>query len=254
MQFTQTIVKKPGKSYLQGLTTSDLGKPNYDLLLAQHAAYVEALKKCDVEVHMLPADENFPDSTFVEDTAVLTKEFAMITNPGATSRADEIIAMEPVIKQYYDTVEYIQSPGTLDGGDVLQIEKHYYIGLSSRTNEDGAKQFEQIVNRYGYQLTVITLEELFHLKTGISYIGNKTIVVTGELVDHPDFAMYEKIIVPEKETYAANCIKVNDYVIIPRGYPETKQAIKQAGFQTIAVDTSEFRKHDGGLSCLSLRF
>src|SRR5690625_2681050 len=195
MQFTQTIVKKPGKSYLQGLTTSDLGKPNYDLLLAQHASYVEALKKCDVEVHMLPADENFPDSTFVEDTAVLTKEFAMITNPGATSRADEIIAMEPVIKQYYDTIEYIQSPGTLDGGDVLQIDKHFYIGLSSRTNKDGAEQFRQIVNRYGYQLTVIHLEELFHLKTGITYIGDQTIVVTGELVNHPDFAMYKKIIV-----------------------------------------------------------
>lgn len=254
MQFTQTIVKKPGKSYLQGLTTSDLGKPNYDLLLAQHDAYVEALEKCHVNVHILPADESFPDSTFVEDTAVLTKEFAIITNPGAASRAGEIIAMEPVIKQYFDTIEYIQSPGTLDGGDVLQIDNHFYIGLSSRTNEDGAKQFGHMVNRYGYQLTVITLEELFHLKTGISYIGNQTVVVTGELIDHPAFAKYKKIIVPETENYAANCLKVNDHIVIPRGYPQVNDALVEAGYQTISLDTSEFKKHDGGLSCLSLRF
>ena len=252
--FTQTIVKKPGKSYVHGLTTSNLGKPDYDLLLIQHEAYIEALKKCDVEIDILPADEKFPDSTFVEDTAVVTKDFAIVTNPGAPSRADEIIAMEPIIKKYFETIYTIKAPGTIDGGDVLQIDNHFYIGLSNRTNEQGAKQFGEIVSKHDYQYTIVTLKQLFHLKTGISYIGDETIVVTGELVDHPDFSTYKKIIVPKNEAYAANCIRVNDYVIVPKGYPKTKQAIENASFQTIAVDTSEFRKHDGGLSCLSLRF
>lgn len=252
--FKQTIVKKPGKSYIHGLTTSDLGKPDYELLLEQHEAYIEALKKCNVDVHVLPANEQFPDSTFVEDTAVLTPEFAVITLPGIDSRADEIIEMEPTIKQYYDTIYYIKSPGTLDGGDVLQIEDHFYIGLSSRTNEEGAKQLISILEKGGYKGSIVTLKELFHLKTGISYIGNNTVVVTGELIDHPDFASFDKIIVPQEEEYAANCIRVNDYVIIPKGYPQTAQAIKDAGYNIIEVDTSEFRKHDGGLSCLSLRF
>lgn len=252
--FKRVIVKKPGKSYVNGLTTSDLGKPDYELVKVQHDEYIEALKKCNVDVRILPLNEDFPDSTFVEDTAVLTPEFAIITNPGIDSRADEIIEMEPVIKEYYDKVFYIKAPGTLDGGDVLQIEKQFYIGLSSRTNEEGAKQFIEIVEQNGYKGKIVELKELFHLKTGISYIGNNTIVVTGELVEHPDFQEYDKIIVPKEEEYAANCIRVNDYVIIPKGYPQTKKAIEDAGFQTIEVNTSEFRKHDGGLSCLSLRF
>lgn len=252
--YSQTIVRKPGKSYLQGLTTSDLGPPDYNRLLIQHNTYIEALNKCGVDVKVLPADEKFPDSTFVEDTAVVTRDFAIITNPGAASRANEVIAMEPIIEQYFTTIDHIEVPGTLDGGDVLQIDHHFYIGLSSRTNEQGAKQFSEIAKKHGYQSTIITLQELFHLKTGISYLGEQTIIVTGELVNHPDFAPYKKIIVPETETYAANCIRVNDYVIIPQGYPQTKQAIEQAGYQTIAIETSEFQKHDGGLSCLSLRF
>ena len=246
--FKNIIVKKPGKSYINGLTTSDLGTPDYDLLQKQHDKYIEALKKCNVDVRILPKNEDFPDSTFVEDTAVLTPEFAIITNPGVDSRADEIIEMEPVIKEYYDNIYYIKAPGTLDGGDVLQIEKQFYIGLSSRTNEEGAKQFIEIVEQNGYTGKIVELKELFHLKTGISYIGNNTIVVTGELVEHPDFQEYDKIIVPKEEEYAANCIRVNDYVIIPKGYPQTKKAIEEKGYQTIEVNTSEFRKLDGGLS------
>lgn len=252
--FSNIIAKTPGKSYVNGLTTSDLGTPHYELLLEQHAEYIEALKKCNVDVRVLPANEDFPDSTFVEDTAVLVPELAVITNPGIDSREDEIHEMEPIIKEYYDNVYYIKTPGTLDGGDVLQIEDKFYIGLSTRTNEEGAKQFIEIIKTAGYTGTIVQLEELFHLKTGISYIGNNTVVVTGELVEHPDFAAYDKILVPKEEEYAANCIRVNDYVIIARGYPTIKQSLESAGYKVLEVNTSEFRKHDGGLSCLSLRF
>jgi dimethylargininase len=252
--FKNTIVKTPGESYIHGLTTSDLGKPNYEKALQQHDAYIEALKKCEVEVHVLPSNSEFPDSTFVEDTAVLTSGFAVISNPGASSRNGEIIEMEPVLKSYYEKTYLIQSPGTLDGGDVLQIDDHFYIGISERTNLEGAEQLKHILEEENYKASIIQLEKFFHLKTGISYLGNQEIVVAGEFIDHPEFSSYKKIIVPAEEEYAANCIRVNDYVIIPAGFPKAKQKMNDAGYQTIELDMSEFRKLDGGLSCLSLRF
>jgi dimethylargininase len=252
--FKQTIVKTPGENYLNGLTTSNLGTPILEKALQQHVAYIEALKSCGVEVTVLPSNNEFPDSTFVEDTAVLTPNFAIISNPGAPSRNGEIVEMESVITSHYENMYYIKSPGTLDGGDVLQIDNHFYIGLSARTNLQGAEQLKQIVELEKYKATIVQLKYFFHLKSGISYLGNQTIVVAGEFNDHPDFNSYNKIIVPPEEEYAANCIRVNDYVIIPAGFPITKQKINEAGYQTIELDMSEFRKLDGGLSCLSLRF
>lgn len=252
--FKNTIVKLPGATYINGLTTSNLGKPVLEKALEQHQAYIEALKTCGVEVTVLPSNDEFPDSTFVEDTAVLTPKFAVISNPGAPTRNSEIRDMEPVIKSFYDKIYYIQSPGTLDGGDILQIEDHFYIGLSARTNLEGAQQLKAILEKENYQATIVKLDKFFHLKTGIAYLGDQTIVVAGEFIDHPDFQSYKKIIVPPEEEYAANCIRVNDYVMIPAGFPKTVQAVKDAGYQTIELEMSEFRKLDGGLSCLSLRF
>lgn len=252
--FKKTIVKIPSESYVNGLTTSDLGRPNLEKALEQHKAYIEALKKCGTIVTEVPGNIQYPDSTFVEDTAVLTPNFAVISNPGALSRNGEIHDMEHVIKSFYESIYYIKSPGTLDGGDILQIEDRFFIGISARTNHVGAEQLKTILELEGYKGTIVELEKFFHLKTGIAYLGNQTIVVAGEFVDHPEFNKYQKIVVPPEEEYAANCIRVNDYVIIPAGYPVTKHKINDAGYQTIELEMSEFRKQDGGLSCLSLRF
>ncbi|WP_284037042.1 arginine deiminase family protein [Neobacillus sp. 114] len=252
--FKNVIVKTPGESYVNGLTTSNLGTPVLDKAIEQHHSYIEALKTCGVEVTLLPGNADFPDSTFVEDTAVLTANFAVVTNPGAVSRNGEIIEMEPVLRKFYDNIYHIEAPGTLDGGDILQIEDYFYIGISVRTNYEGAVQLKQILEGENFKATIVELKEFFHLKTGITYLGEGTIVVAGEFVDHPVFNSYKKIVVPPEEEYAANCIRVNDYVIVPAGFPLTKQKIEDAGYKTIEVDTSEFRKLDGGLSCLSLRF
>ena len=252
--FKNVIVKTPGESYVNGLTTSNLGKPDYEKLLEQHKAYVEALKKCGVEVTHLPASEEFPDSTFVEDTAVLTSEFAVVSNPGADSRNGEITEMEAVLKDFYEKIYYIKAPGTLDGGDVLQADNHFYIGISERTNEEGARQLKEIVESEGYKGTIVPLEKFFHLKTGIAYLGNNLIVAAGEFLDHPEFEQYDKLTVSAEDEYSANCIRVNDYVIIPKGYEETKRKMNEAGYKTIELEMSEFQKQDGGLSCLSLRF
>jgi dimethylargininase len=252
--FENVIVKTPGKSYVNGLTTSDLGAPDYVRLLEQHAAYIEALKACGVEVTQLPASEEYPDSTFVEDAAVVTPEFAIITNPGAKSRNGEKEEIEAVLKKFYLKFHYIKSPGTLDGGDVLQVDKHFYVGISERTNREGAQQFKNIVETEGYTVTIVELRKFFHLKTGIAYLGNNTIAAAGEFLNHLDFSDYEKVEIPDADEYSANCIKVNGYVIIPKGFEDTKRKLAARGLETIELEMSEFQKHDGGLSCLSLRF
>ena len=252
--FKNAIVRTPCKNIINGLTTSNLGIPNYENALIQHEHYVTALKNCGMEVIVLPADENYPDSTFVEDTALLTPHCAIISNPGAQSRKGEIIEMKNVIKQYYSIIEEITGEGTIEPGDVMAVGTHYYIGLSKRTNEKGADKLISILNKYGMTGSKIKMSEMLHLKTRIAYLENNNLVACGEFINEPEFQKYNIIKIENHESYAANCIWVNRTVIIPKGYPKAKSDIESAGYTTYEVDTSEFEKIDGGLSCLSLRF
>ncbi|MCL2379756.1 MAG: arginine deiminase family protein [Coriobacteriia bacterium] len=255
--FANAIVKKPCKALVQGITSaSELGIPDYERAVLQHEAYIAALKECGVTVTILEADENFPDSCFVEDTAVITKACAIITSPGTATRNKEAQLMLPTIRSFFpeEKIEYITSPGTLDGGDVMMVGDHFYIGLSRRTNTEGAQQFIAILERYGFSGSEVTLDTVLHLKTGASYIENNNLLVYGEFAEKPEFAQYDKIVVPPEEAYAANCVWMNDKVIVPKGYPITEKAIRDLGYEIILIDTSEFKKLDGGLTCLSLRF
>ena len=136
----------------------------------------------------------------------------------------------------------------------MMVGDHFYVGRSARTNEEGIKQFIAILEKHGLTGSEVPLEKVLHLKTGVNYIENNNMLVSGEFIDKPDFAKYNKIVIPEEEAYAANCIWVNDKVIVPEGYPAVEKAVKDAGYEVLLVDTSEYRKLDGGLSCLSLRF
>lgn len=256
-KFNNVIVRRPCRAMTDGITSGLYpGKPDYDLALIQHDAYIEALKACGVKVTCLPADENYPDSCFVEDPAVLTEKCAVITNPGAASRNGEKISIEEAVRQFYpeDRIEHIEYPGTLEGGDVMMCGSHFFVGRSERTNDDGIRQFKAILEKYGYTCSEVKLEEVLHLKTGVNYLENNNLLVSGEFTDKADFINYNKYVIPEEEAYAANCIWVNDTVIVPEGYPAVLSAVQSMGYKTITVDTSEFRKLDGGLSCLSLRF
>ena len=256
-QFSNVIVRRPAKSLVEGITSApELGKPDYDLALKQHDDYIDALKACGVNVTVLPALEEFPDSCFVEDTAVITRKGAIIDNPGAASRNGEAKAMEPTIREFFDDehIAHIEAPGTLEGGDVMMVGDHFYVGRSARTNEEGIRQFIEILRSWGLDGSEVPLEHVLHLKTGVNYLENDNMLVSGEFVTKPDFERFNKIEIPEDEAYAANCIWVNGTVIVPEGYPTVLAAIQDAGYETITVDTSEYRKLDGGLSCLSLRF
>ncbi|ACZ18367.1 Dimethylargininase [Thermanaerovibrio acidaminovorans DSM 6589] len=255
--FKNVIARRPGTSITEGITSApELGKPDHQLALRQHQAYCQALESCGVQVTVLPPLEEYPDSCFVEDTAVLTTRCAVITNPGAPSRRGEVDHMVDVIRSFYpaDRVEFIRDPGTLEGGDVMMVGDTFYVGLSARTNREGIEQFARILGRNGFKVRAVPLSQVLHLKTGVNYLEGGNLLVSGEFVDHPEFASFNRIVVPPEEAYGANCIWVNGTVIVPQGYPTVEAQVRDLGYRVILVDTSEFRKIDGGLSCLSLRF
>jgi len=254
MNFKEAIVKTPCRNLIHGLTTSDLGPPVYEKALEQHAAYVEALQSCGLEITIIEPEEDFPDSTFVEDTALLTNKCAIVTNPGALSRRGEIKAITDELINFYDNLEYIKEPGTIDAGDIMMVENHFYIGLSERTSSSGSEQMIKILAAHGHSASTISISEMLHLKSGVASLGNNNLLVTGELINKPEFEQYNKLVVPDNEQYAANGLFINDKVIIAKGYPETRSLINSAGYDTIELNMSEFQKVDGGLSCLSLRF
>ena len=256
-KFNHVIVRRPCRAVCDGITSApELGQPIYEKALQQHDTYIEALKKCGVEVTVLEADERYPDSCFVEDPALITKACAIITNPGAESRNGEKEEIIGAIRKFFpeDKIEYIKAPGTLEGGDVMMCGDHFFVGRSARTNEEGIRQLTEILAKYGMTCSEVPLEEVLHLKTGVNYLEDNNMLVCGEFVDKPDFKDYNRVVIPEEEAYAANCIWVNDTVIVPEGYPTVLKAVQDLGYKTLVVDTSEYRKLDGGLSCLSLRF
>jgi len=252
--FTKAIVRTPCRNMINGLTTANIGLPDYSLAVKQHQAYIQALKQCGLEVLTLEADEDFPDSTFVEDTALLTKHCAVITNPGAYSRKNEIIEIEKVIQKFYPYIERIEEPGTVEAGDIMMVGNHFYIGISERTNEYGAQQMIDILNKYKMTGSKVRLKKVLHLKTGTSYLEKNNLVASGEFLSKPEFQKFDLLKIEDDENYAANCVWINGTVLFPKRFPKAKKMIENAGYKTIEVDVSEFQKLDGGLSCLSLRF
>ncbi|MCP4219571.1 MAG: N(G),N(G)-dimethylarginine dimethylaminohydrolase [bacterium] len=252
--FKNAIVRKPGRSLCDGISSANLGKPVYENALKQHDMYVKALRECGVSVTILEAEEKYPDAVFVEDTAVLAEKCAVVTNPGADSRKGEESSIKKALADFYQKIDTIEAPGTIEGGDVMMVGDLFYVGLSARTNEHGLEQFKQFLAKHGYSVQGVEMKEFLHLKTGLAYLENNNLLIAGEFIKRPEFETFNRIVIDEKENYAANCIWVNNKVLVPMGYPKTKAAIETAGYETIEVDVSEYRKLDGGLSCLSLRF
>jgi len=257
MQFKNAITRLPAQSFSHGLTSSSEGIPSVEKSLDQHRRYCDALRACGLTVDILPAAPEYPDSTFVEDAAILAARVAIITRPGAPSRLGEIELIKKAILGYRTEVVQIIAPGSVDGGDVCQADEHFFIGLSARTNAEGARQLSSILHARGYTSSTVDIRgqsRLLHLKSGIAYLGNKRLVIDPELSALSAFQTYELIEVPSAEIYAANCIHINDRVVIPAGYPKIAKILESRGYTLLILEVSEFRKMDGGLSCLSLRF
>lgn len=254
---TKAIVRPPAPNFAEGLTTADLGVPNYDLGLRQHEAYCTALERCGLTLTRLEPDPIYPDSTFVEDAAVLCEHGAIITRPGAPSRAGEVASIRKALVEFFPALSEIQSPGTMDGGDVCHAGKHFFIGISARTNEAGAQQLAESLAHHDYTSSFIDIRDrtgLLHLKSGIAHLGNNRLVVSEGLANREEFREYDLVRVNADEAYAANCVRLNDHVLVAAGYLKSAGTLCELGYKTITLDMTEFQKMDGGLSCLSLRW
>ena len=282
--FSKAIVRPPSRTFAEGLTTAGLGAPDYHRALEQHAAYGAALEECGLELIRLEADERHPDSCFVEDAAVIAESSAdyadsksddlraariqaILTRPGAPSRQEEVVSMRSELARLFPSLCEIRSPGTLDGGDVCEAGPHFFIGISERTNEDGARELAEILTTYGYTSSFVDIRtrardarataratSLLHLKSGVAYLRDKTLVITDTLAYREEFHEYDLLRVEPGEEYAANCIEVNGRVLIAAGHPRFAKKLCELGYETMELEMSEFQKMDGGLSCLSIRW
>ncbi|GAB7232306.1 arginine deiminase family protein [Facklamia hominis] len=258
LKFSKAIVRKPSKSMLSGITTGMFSdeKPEYEKAVAQHHEYVKALESLGLEVLVLEPLEEYPDSCFVEDPAVVMKECAIITNSPKDSRNGEKHEILPAIKKFYDDSQifYIESPGTMEGGDVMLVDGHFFVGLSDRTNEEGARQFNEIVKQFGYTSSTVPVTEGLHLKDFVIYLENNNMLVSPKMNEVEAFKKYNRYVVESEELYAINSLYINGTVLVPDGHPDTKEYIEKLGYPVKLVNTSEYMKIDGSLTCLSLRF
>jgi dimethylargininase len=253
---TRALVRRPSPNFADGLTQGDHGVPSYTLAKAQHDRYCETLERCGLQLTRLTTDARYPDATFVEDTAILTGRGAIVTRQGAESRRGEVESIREAIADFAPSLGEIEPPGTVDGGDVCEIDNRYLIGISSRTNEEGARQLAALLASQGYESTRVDIRgipQLLHLKSGLGALDDGRLVAVGVLADRDELRGYPVVRVDDREAYAANCVSINGRVLIARGFPLLEAALVALHYEVATLEMSEFRKMDGGLSCLSLR-
>jgi dimethylargininase len=253
MHFTHALARQPADTCGSGLTTADLGAPEAEKTRVQFDSYVDALRALGLAVTVLPPAPEFPDSHFVEDTAVILPELAVITHPGAPSRQGEVASIAPALALHRPLARMSEA-AHLDGGDVLMVGRRFFVGLSARTDAAGVREFTRFVEPHGYEVSAIEVRDGLHLKSLVNYLGRNTLLLNEESARHPAFAGFERVVVRKDEEYAANTLWINDTLIVPLGYPDTLARLERLGLPIVQLDTSEFRKMDGGLTCLSLRY
>ena len=226
-------------------------KIDIDLAREQHRQYQTALRSIGCTVIELPEEPDLPDSVFVEDTAVIFPELAVIARPGAVSRLQEIKTVVPILKQYR-RLEFICDPGSLDGGDVLVLDKNIFIGLSNRTNPAAIKQMESLLTPYGYSVEGFELKDCLHLKSAVTQITKNTLLINPDWVDPSKFIGWEQIEVDVEEPFGANALRVGEAVIYPSSFTRTQQRIQRVGTRVISVNLSELAKAEGAVTCCCL--
>ena len=216
----------------------------------QHSDYEEALRTAGLEIIRLPELADDPDAVFVEDTALLLDDHAVITRPGAASRANETDSTAAGLAGCFE-LHRIAS-GFLDGGDVLRIGRRLYVGRSSRTDADGIAGLAGLIRPLGYEVIETRLRDCLHLKTGATYAGDGVLLYNERCIDPAQFEGVEPLAVHSSEPAAANCIRAGDQIIMPAGNPRTTAMMKDRGFSVIEVDVSELQKAESGVTCMSL--
>lgn len=224
-----------------------------DIALAgrQHAGYEEALREAGCEIRQLPEQPDWPDSVFVEDTAIVLDEVAVATRPGAPSRRAEVTGVASALAEFRK-VFVIQAPATLDGGDVLRLGKHLYVGASSRSDANAVAQLESLLAPFGYRVHAVAIEGCLHLKSAVTQVADDLLLVNPERVDPRAFDGWHGIAVDPAEPDAANALRIGDRLILSASWPRTAARLRQAGIEVRTVAMSEMEKAEGAVTCCSL--
>ena len=221
--------------------------------IEQHSRYELCLEDLGARLIRLPADERFPDGVFVEDPAVVLDEIAIMNRMGAESRRGEGESIAAVLSDYRDLTSIVE-PGTLEGGDVMRVERSLFIGASRRTNAEGIRQLRAVAWPLGYQVIAIPVRGCLHLKSACCYLGHETVLANRKWIDPALLGRYRILDVPEDEPRAANVLRVGNTLILPDAFPKTRELLKSAGFQVRTLDVSELAKAEGAVTCTCILF
>ncbi|HEX8942434.1 MAG TPA: arginine deiminase-related protein [Gemmatimonadaceae bacterium] len=226
---------------------------DYPLALVQHAAYCDALRACGAEVITLDANRHLPDCVFVEDTAIVLDEVAVMMSMGAESRRAEPAGIEPTLRRYRH-IERVSLPATIDGGDIVRSGRTLYVGASPRTNAAGIDALRVVVGAYGYTVIAVPVLKCLHLKTACSALPDGRLLVNREWIDASPLPFSALVDVPAAEPWAGDVLVIGERIICSDAFPETTALLEKNGFGVIPVAVSEFAKVEGGVTCLSLVF
>ncbi|WP_018150161.1 dimethylarginine dimethylaminohydrolase family protein [Leeia oryzae] len=246
------FTRQPAKE-LSGFEVTFVDRDSPDPVQAekQHQAYGELLASLGHEVKVLPTADHLPDSIFVEDVAVLFPEVSVLTRPGAISRQPEVALIEQEL-QALGNVARIEAPATLEGGDVLRVDKLVFVGLTTRTNQAGIEQLAAILSEYGYTVIPVEVTGCLHLKTGITALDDETVLVNPAWLDVSAFAGFTHIMAEPDEPWAANVLRLGQQIVMNAASQKTQAKVRAAGFDVHSADISEFMKMEAGLTCMSL--
>lgn len=233
------------------ITHIDRSPIDVNVAQSQHHGYVQALKEIGCAVLELPAEADLPDSVFVEDTAVVLPDVALITRPGADSRKPETASIVRALRPYRELV-FIESTATVDGGDVLVLGKNIYVGMSTRSNQAAVNQMNNLLGKYGYEVNGVEMHDCLHLKTAVTRVDDQTLLINRKWVDIENFEGFDLIDVDESEPFAANCLPINHSIIFPVAFPETGAKLEARGYKLKPVVVDELAKAEGAVTCCSL--
>jgi dimethylargininase len=253
-EFDRALVRAPARSVIHGLSSQPGPPPLFEAIEREHAGYVRALEECGLTVETLPPLEDYPDSIFVEDPALVFGHGAIVLRPGAQTRLGEVAGIEPALGRYFDRVLRLEA-GFADGGDMLLTPQGMFIGLSRRTNQAGATELRGLLQQLGINARIVnTPSETLHLKSDCALIGEDHILCTATLAASGLFDKYRKLIVPESEKRAANSLRLNDTILVGEEFPLTLDLLRRDGYTVRPMPVSDIGKLDAGLSCMSLRW
>ncbi|HLY05617.1 MAG TPA: arginine deiminase family protein [Rhizomicrobium sp.] len=253
--FTDAIARMPGRSVVHGIRKDRDVVPAFERVAAEHTAYVEALGSVGLRVEVLPPLEEFPDSVFVEDPALVFSAGAVLLRPGTASRAGEGEHLRTVLRQRFKTVLELAPNFSADGGDVLTVPGGVFIGLSRRTGREGAEALSRLLRQLDLHATIVEPPPgSLHLKSAVSLLDEETLLASAAVAESGMFSNYRIVVPPPEEYRSAHALRINDVIFVPSHFPRTTEMLSKRGYDVAPLKAAEIRKLDAGLSCMSLRW